>query len=161
MQVGSNSNYLEKQPERLVVEGYRRWATGFETGSIVPWEMAWELYSEILGDQDAGIALNCLSKYVRTLKRCATCPLRAYPLNSLHLCMEECLTIGLISGLQHEDSAAHICLHHMACPQVCDEVEQAGKEFAETLKNMQQVLQPVPPHVITDILERSNGKRFH
>ncbi len=161
MQVGSNIDYLQRRPERLVIEGYRRWTTGFVTGSIVPWEMARELYCEVLGEQDGVAALNSLSQYVRTLKKCATCPLRSFPHNSSHLCMEECLTMGLIAGLQHQDDAADICLHHIACKQMCDEVELAAMDFANTLMSMEQVLLPVPAFVVNDILKRSKQKSFH
>lgn len=161
MQVGSNTEYLQRHPERLVIEGYRRWSTGFMTGSIIPWERARDLYCEVLGEQDAGTALNSLSQYVRALKKCAICPLRSFPHNSSHLCREECLTIGLIAGLQHEDNAADICLQHLACQQMCDEVEEAASDFAKTLKTMGQVLLPVPVYVVKDILNRSQEKSFH
>lgn len=160
MQVGSNVEYLQRAPERLVVEGYRRWTTGFRTGSIVTWEMAWDLYCEFLGEDNAATALTSLSKFIRTLKRCTTCPLKSYPHNSSHLCVDECLTIGLIAGLQHGDDAASICLQHLACPQTCDEVEEAANTFARTLQSFEQVLLPVPADVIHDILQRSTQKTF-
>ena len=31
--------YFERPPEKLVLEGYRRWLAGFESGSVTPWEM--------------------------------------------------------------------------------------------------------------------------
>src|SRR5690349_3609980 len=41
---GANSaGYFDRLPEKLVLEGYRRWPAGFETGSIIPWEMTWGL----------------------------------------------------------------------------------------------------------------------
>ena len=47
---GANTaGYFDRLPEKLVLEGYRRWTAGFETGSIIPWEMTWGLYSEVLG----------------------------------------------------------------------------------------------------------------
>jgi len=161
MDVGANDVYLERQPERLVLEGYRRWSSGFETGSIAPWEMAWDLYSEALGHQDAGVALASLSQYVRTLKRCAACPLRCYPYDSQHLCVEECLTMGLIAGLQHDTDTAKFCMQHITCPQRCEEVEQAAANFAETLKNLGQVMLPVPSHVLTDIVKKGSGGIAH
>lgn len=161
MQIGANSDYLEREPERLVLEGYRRWSAGFETGSIAPWEFAWDLYADILGDQDAGVALASLARYVRTLKRCATCPLRSFPYESRHICLDECLTIGLIAGLQHGIDATELCLHHIACPQRCGEVEVAAADFAHTLRALRQVLLPVPSHVLADVLQRSAQTRFH
>ncbi len=51
---GANSvGYYDRLPEKLVLEGYRRWTAGFETGSIIPWEMTWGLYSELLGPSEA------------------------------------------------------------------------------------------------------------
>lgn len=161
MQIGKNSDYLERVPERLVVEGYRRWSTGYRTGSIVSWEMAREHYCDVLGTHNAGMALNSLSQYVRTLKRCAKCPLRSYPHNSMHLCVEECLTLGLISGLQHNDETAKICLQHISCSQLCDEVELAAVDFAHTLKALGYILLPVPLIAINDILHRSTDNSFH
>lgn len=35
---GANTaGYFDRLPEKLVLEGYRRWTAGFETGSIIPW----------------------------------------------------------------------------------------------------------------------------
>ncbi len=161
MHTGANDIYLERQPERLVLEGYRRWSAGFETGSIAPWEMAWDLYNDALGHHNGGLAINSLSQYVRTLKRCATCPLRSFPYDSQHLCIEECLTMGLIAGLQNDADTAALCLQHIACTQRCEEVEHAAANFAQTLKGMGQIMLPVPSNVLTDILEKARGKSFH
>jgi hypothetical protein len=30
--------YLGRPPVRLVLEGYRRWLTALESGSVMPWE---------------------------------------------------------------------------------------------------------------------------
>jgi len=55
---GMNSTgYYDRLPEKLVLEGYRRWTAGFETGSIIPWEMAWGLYAEILGPREVKRAI--------------------------------------------------------------------------------------------------------
>lgn len=36
---GANTaGYFDRLPEKLVLEGYRRWTAGFETGSIIPWK---------------------------------------------------------------------------------------------------------------------------
>ncbi|KZL20599.1 hypothetical protein PsAD2_01085 [Pseudovibrio axinellae] len=161
MRTGANDIYLERQPERLVLEGYRRWSAGFETGSIAPWEMAWDLYDEALGHHNAGLAIASLSQYVRTLNRCATCPLRSFPYESQRLCVEECLTMGLIAGLQNDTDTAALCLSQIVCPQRCQEVEYAALNFAQTLKCMGQVMLPVPENVLEDIQQKATHKNFH
>lgn len=157
----SNRCYFERTPERLVLEGYRHWSAGYETGSIEPWELAWSIYAAELGSHDGRRALSELSGYVRTLRKCATCPLRSFPFNSRHLCREECLTMGLIAGLQHESDAVDLCLGHLACRGTCDIVEDAARRFAETLSGLEQVMLPIPRHVIEDIATRPGKDRFH
>jgi hypothetical protein len=90
-----------------VLEGYRRWTAGFETGSIIPvgndlgplFGSAWDLRK-----QSAQWA-SCRS-FIRVLRHCASCQLRAFPFDSHHVCREECLTLGLISGIQNQDALA-------------------------------------------------------
>ena len=41
--------YFQRPPERLVLEGYRRWLAGYDSGSVTPWEMTQALYEELLG----------------------------------------------------------------------------------------------------------------
>jgi hypothetical protein len=61
--------YFERPPEKLVLEGYRRWMAGFETGSVTPWEMTFSLYTEMLGPKEGRLALSELSHFVRTLRQ--------------------------------------------------------------------------------------------
>ncbi len=121
---GANSaGYFDRLPEKLVLEGYRRWTAGFETGSIIPWEMTWGLYSEVLGPSEAKRALGELSHFIRVLRHCASCPLRAFPFDSHHVCREECLTLGLISGIHNQDALLlDTCLEAIACRRRCDDV---------------------------------------
>ena len=156
-----NTCYFDRIPEKLVLEGYRHWTAGFETGSIQPWEIAWSIYADALGAQDGGEALSALSAFIRTLKKCSVCPLRAFPFHSHHLCVEECLTMGLIAGIQHSDDVVEICLQHLACSARCAEVEGAAHVFAKTLVRLDQVLLPIPEHVIVDVLSQGSRTRLH
>ena len=154
--------YFNRTPEKLVLEGYRRWTAGFETGSVVAWEMAFGLYSELLGTRNGNRALSELSFFIRTLRHCALCPLKTFPFGSHHVCREECLTLGLIAGLQNCDvDAARTCLNAMACPSNHEEVENAAIAFAETLIELDQVLLPIPKSVIDDIMARPLRANYH
>lgn len=153
---GANGDYFERRPEKLVLEGYRRWSAGFQSGSIVPWEMAWNLYATELGPADGRWVLGELANYVRTLRSCATCPLRAFPFHSRHLCVEECLTMGLIAGLQNDADAAELCLSRIACPRRCEPVEKAAQSLASTLVETGQRMLPIPRDVIAEVLSRAD-----
>ena len=95
--------YFERPPERLVLEGYRRWLAGYDSGSVTPWEMTQALYEELLGAAEGRRVLAELSHFVRTLRQCAACPLRSFPFGAHHVCRDECLALGLIAALQHDD----------------------------------------------------------
>jgi hypothetical protein len=154
--------YFNRPAEKLVLEGYRHWTAGYDTGSVVPWEMAWSLYSEILGNSKARVALAELSHFIRTLGRCAHCPLRAFPFGAHHLCREECLTLGLVAANQHGDEqAACLCLAGLACRLKAPEVGAAARDFATVLSGLDQELLPIPAAVVEDILARSGHRTVH
>ena len=78
------------------------------------------------------------------------------------MCKEECLTLGLIAGLQNCDMlAARTCLNAMACPSRQEEVENAAIGFAETLAELDQVLLPIPKFAIDDIISRPLRAKYH
>lgn len=77
----------------------------------MPWEMTNTLYEELLGAAEGRRVVAELSHFVRTLRRCAACPLKSFPFNAHHVCRDECLALGLIAALQHDDQgAAATCL---------------------------------------------------
>jgi hypothetical protein len=154
--------YFERPPEKLVLEGYRNWTAGFETGSVAPWEIAWRLYADTLGDVGGRRALAELSYFIRTLGRCSHCPLRAFPFGARHVCRDECLTLGLIAACQHRDTdAADICLAALACPSRLADLAVAAADFAGTLLALEQRLLPIPSSAIEDILARAARKTVH
>ena len=152
--------YFERPPEKLVLEGYRRWLAGFDSGSVLPWEMAGTLYEELLGAAEGRRVVAELSHFVRTLRRCAACPLRSFPFNAHHVCRDECLTLGLIAALQHDDgAAARTCLSAMACPRLSANVCEAASCYADALAGARHYLLPIPQSAIEDVLTRSRQAR--
>lgn len=152
--------YFERPPERLVLEGYRRWLAGYESGSVTPWEMTQILYEELLGAAEGRRVVTELSHFVRTLRRCAACPLRSFPFNAHHVCRDECLALGLIAALQHDDEGAALtCLSAMACPALASNVAEAAVSFADALAGARHYLLPIPQSAIEDVLTRSRPGR--
>jgi hypothetical protein len=45
--------YLDRKGERLVVQGFRHWLSGYEFGDTACWEQAWSLYTDELGAVNA------------------------------------------------------------------------------------------------------------
>lgn len=154
--------YFARPAETLVLEGYRRWMAGFDTGSVAPWELTYSLYCELLGSDQARRALSDLSHFVRTLRRCASCPLTSFPFGAHHICRDECLTLGLIAAMQHGDSDTEkLCLETIACQATGVETAQAARIFADTLSEFDQMLLPIPLSAIEDVLARRRRATFH
>ena len=152
--------YFERPPERLVLEGYRRWLAGFESGSVLPWEMTHTLYEELLGAVEARRVVAELSHFMRTLRRCAACPLKSFPFNAHHVCRDECLALGLIAALQHDDpDAARICVGALACAALSAKVAEAACCYADALAGARHYLLPIPQSAIHDVLTRSRLTR--
>ncbi len=151
-------DYFDRPPERLVLEGYRHWVAGIDNNSVVPWELAWNLYVGILGVDRAKPALAELAHFIRIVGRCATCPLMSFPSGAHHLCREECLTLGLISGAQHgDDIVVRKCLHAMTCPARCEPVAMAAGSFAVS-PDLERIAVSSPAGGVVMIIERAGGK---
>lgn len=152
----SNTSYFERIPEKLVLEGYRYWIAGYSTGSIRPWEACWNLYAVQLGAIDGRKAMAELSNMVRVLRRCANCPLNHFPYGSHHICFQEALAMGLVAGYQNEDTqTVKLCVDQLTCPLKTTEFEAAANSYANTLFVLQQVMRPIPTHVIEDLIARN------
>lgn len=159
---GNREYYLQRTPECLVVEGYRRWVAGYETGSIEPWEIAWSYYSRELGAVEGRRALADLSCFVRELRTCATCPLRMYPCGAKRLCRDECLAAALIAACQHGDVKSRAtCLKSLAGCGAYEQVEDTARRFAATLDRLGQVLMPIPASVVDEIANTEIRVQYH
>jgi len=153
--------YFERPPERLVLEGYRHWLAGYDSGSVTPWEMTQALYEELLGAAEGRHVLAELSHFVRTLRQCAACPLRSFPFGAHHVCRDECVALGLIAALQHDDAgAAEVCLSAIACAARRADVAEAAACFAAALAGARHYLLPIPQSAIEDVLSRSGAQRI-
>ena len=160
--LGRDGCYFRRAPEKLVLEGYRHWLAGFDTGSVAPWELTFTLYTEILGAADGRRALSELSHFVRTLRQCAACPLRSYPFGAHHICRDECMALGLIASLQHDDTeTAHLCLDAIACRLRREVIGQAASDFAGTLADLDHHLLPIPRSAIENVLSRARPTTVH
>jgi hypothetical protein len=52
--------YLDRRGERLVVQGFRHWLSGYEFGDTACWEQAWSLFTDELGAVNAGALVSHL-----------------------------------------------------------------------------------------------------
>lgn len=145
--------YHEKPGEELVLEGYRIWNMGILTGDISYCEDSWNMFAVAFGVKKGRLVLDALLNFIKTLKRCAGCPLKTNPIGCAAASRDEVLILGLISAIQFDDQTTMIlCLDELACPSRCIEIMQAAEILATTFKCMGKALRPVPAETIRSVI---------
>jgi len=148
--------YLRQPPENLVVNGYRNWIAGMAHSDSRYWDAAWASHAKVLGAIDGQIALDAMASLIRQLGACATCPLRFYKPGAGHLCRDECLVLGMVSGAQHGDEDILVqSARLLTCSDACVEVVEHASAYAAILLGHRQRLTPIPLSAIVDIDIRS------
>lgn len=147
--------YLRQQPENLVINGYRNWVAGLAHSDTRYWDAAWSAHAKMLGAIDGQIALDAMACLVRQIGSCATCPLRFYKPGAGHLCRDECLVLGMVSGAQHGDEDSLVqSAKLLTCSDACIEVVEQASAYAAILLGHSQRLAPIPLGAIVDIDRR-------
>lgn len=157
----TSEDYRTREPEMLLLEGYRNWTMGVAECQISYWDQARNLFSESMGSGKGGIALDALMHFLQTLGMCAACPMKTHRPKSPHLCFDEILVLGLVAGIQHENERViAFCLDTLCCPAHIKNVEYAARAFAITFGSMNRKLLPVPLAVLQDIASKTNRHRI-
>lgn len=156
------SRYLERPPEKLVVEGFRRWMLGCERGSVACWERAANLYAEELGLAESSRVLGALAHWVDALRTWMDRPAGLSPSECPRLCRDECFAVTMIAACQNrdDDSLSH-ALARLVPPEGRGEVIRATRAFADVLAETGQILIPVPASAIREIGARPCRRQFH
>lgn len=149
----TSHDYLKQASEHLILEGYRSWSKGIITGDKSCWNDTWNMFATKLGAQSGRLALDALSNFTKTLRICATCPLKSSPAGCDFVCRDEVLILGLLAGIQHGDETAiTLCLDELSCPNRCDEVLTSAEVLAVTLRSLDRTLMLIPAQTIKAIL---------
>jgi hypothetical protein len=153
---------FERLPERLVLEGYRRWMAGYASGDLSQWEEAWNLHAGALGPSRARLMVDRLAQFVRVVRDWSTCPIACFPQGCRHICRQECFALGIVSASQHGDlGALSVALRHLIDPEGHEEAILPALAYAQALRDQDLVLTPVPEHVIEEIAGRPAHERLH
>jgi len=156
------SGYLQRSPEKLVIEGLRRWMQGCERGSIDCWERAANLYAEELGMAEGSRVLAALARWVDTLRTWMDRPAGLSPSECPRLCRDECFAVTMIAACQnHDDESLGHALARLVSAEGRAEVAHATRAFADALAETGQILIPVPGTVIREIGARPCRRQFH
>jgi predicted Zn-ribbon and HTH transcriptional regulator len=155
--------YLDRKGERLVVQGFRHWLSGYEFGDVACWEQAWTLFTQETGAVNAGALVSQLHYWVKAIRERAIDPVRCLTCQCRYLCREECLCVGMISALQHGDEESAALCAATLVGEKADDVIAAARQFAKLLNDNGARLLEVPSHVIISIIsgERAASTPLH
>lgn len=159
---GSAAPLFDRLPERLVLEGFRRWITGYASGDLRHWEEAWNLHAASLGPRDARLVVDRLARFVRTVRDWSVCPIACFPGGCRHLCRQECFALTMVAAAQNHDlDCLAAAMRHLLDPDGHEEAMLPALAYAEAMKEHDLLLMPVPKTVIEEIAGRPPHHRLH
>ncbi|NJM31351.1 MAG: hypothetical protein HC855_15840 [Rhizobiales bacterium] len=154
--------YLDRAPERLVLQGYRQWMGGYDTACVACWERASDLYVNELGARAAGPIVLALGQWVRMLRHLARRHLNAFPGATHRLCRDECLVMALIAACQHSDEGSYSrVIKEIVHDQSDRRLLSTAKLFADALNECGLRMLPIPLNVIEDILTQPERETYY
>ncbi len=147
------SDYLDRKPEKLLLEGFRQWAGGYETGCVGCWEAAQDSFAAKLGAKAAAEPLFLLARLVRHLRSGGNRAIETYPASCRYMCRDECCLMAMVSEA-HAPGRDGFSLAATALtgkPPDNDLYDMAADLRAALAQSGLQLL-PVPARVIETIL---------
>jgi hypothetical protein len=153
---------FDRVPERLVLEGFRRWMAGYSTGDLSHWEEAWNLHAGALGPRTARVVVDRLARFVRTVRDWPICPIACFPGGCRHVCRHECFALAMVAASQNRDlECLASAMRHLLDPEGHAEAMLPALAYAEAMKESDLMLTPVPRIVIDEIAGRPPHERLH
>jgi hypothetical protein len=159
---GRSAVLFDRLPERLVLDGFRRWMAGYSTGDLGHWELAWNQHAGALGSRSARIVVDRLAKFVRTVRDWSICPIACFPGGCRHVCRHECFALAMVAASQNRDlDCLASAMRHLLDPDGHAEAMLPALDYAEAMKDSELMLMPVPKLVIEEIAGRPTHERVH
>ncbi|MEL6201108.1 MAG: hypothetical protein AAFR39_01980 [Pseudomonadota bacterium] len=144
--------YLKGQPEQLAVDAYRHWLLGLLDNDETQFSLVWINHRNALGEGLSRLAMEGLHTMVAQLDACANCPMRFMKPKSRHLCRDEFLILGLISGIHNgQDRVSWKCASHLTCPALASQLIGAAGQYAAPLKAGGKSLMPFPQSMMSEL----------
>lgn len=146
---------LARQPERLVIAGYRNMMAAYDLADANCWEAVWSQFIAELGAPSARRTVGELQYWARSIRANAVRPLSFFPNCCLQLCHDECMALSMIAAGQASDEEAGLMAATFVTGSTdgsrLQDVWQAAAHLAAALRAADQLLYPVPCAVIRSI----------
>ena len=159
---GPSTPLFDRLPERLVLEGFRRWIAGYASGDLSHWEDAWNLHITSLKPADARSIVDRLAQFVRIVRDWSVCPIACFPGGCRHICRQECFALAMVAASQNQDlDCLAAAMRHLLDPEGHEEAMLPALAYAEAMKEHGLFLMPVPTSVVEEIAGRPPHHMLH
>jgi hypothetical protein len=147
-------------PERIVGLGFRYWTHGCQSGDILSWHRAWELYCGQFGVFGGGEAVSKLSRWVNVLNQTTAREIEVFSGVSRGFSLDECIAVAMIAACQHNTCPAmRACAFALIESSGVERVVDEAQTFADTLMSLDQVLSPASIIKIPGVVSPANNYR--
>jgi hypothetical protein len=159
---GAQCRYLNRRPERLVVEAFRRWNRGGESGSFPNFQRTADFFVDELGPVEGRRLFSLFVRWLDTVGDFMERPPLSSPFECPRLCQDECMAVAMIAAAQSGDrDGIDAATRRLVAPEGIEPAAAAAEGFAEALANHGHHLLPVPAAIVRDIAERPERRAFH
>lgn len=139
------ARYLRREPETLVICGYRGFAHGVADAQWKHWQAARDRHVDALGEQAGQAAVDRYTSFFRAFGQTMDRALNFFQPGVEHLCHDECLILGLMAGIQNGDEQAMWeCSNRLAGERHSSQLLAAASGYAFALKHAARMLLPIP-----------------
>lgn len=151
----TSGDILSRQPERLVITGFRNIMAACDLGDMACWEAVWRQYIAEVGTAPACRMVGELQYWARSIRHHADRPMSYYPQCCRYLCHDECMAVSIIAAAQAQDrETGFLAARYLTgqnCPDQLAEVWHASIPFAAALCQSAQFVLPVTGEVVESI----------
>lgn len=159
---GSVCRYLDRRAERLVVEAFRRWKMGGESGSCGNFDRTAEFFIDELGPAEGRRLFLAFLRWLGTIDGFREGPALASPVECPRLCRDECMALAMVAAAQAADrEGVEAATGRLVEPEGLAPAVAAAEHFAAALASGGHHLLPIPAAVVRDIADRPMRQDYH
>jgi hypothetical protein len=152
-----SNQVFDYRPERVTINSLRSTMAGYEHGDTTCWDENWKSLIEESGVQCACVITGSMQYFVRCLRSSSQIKREYFPVSCRRLSADECVTLSLLAGHQHNDARTiDYCMDQLLQQDrdiFSKDLDEAANLLSLQLMQFKLVLMPIPLEVITTIME--------
>jgi hypothetical protein len=148
---------FDYRPERVTINSLRSTIAGYEHSDTSCWDDNWKSLIQESGVECACAITGSMQYFVRSLRSSSQIKREYFPVSCRRLSADECVTLSLLAGHQHNDAPTiDYCMDQLLQQDrdiFSKDLDEAANLLSLQLKHSKLVLKPVPLEVITTIIQ--------